>query len=170
MNSKLFSIILYQYFFLLQNNVCYFFFLDPRDGKALLGFETGSGRNLGTSGKDTTGPFYQHKDFIRQVSIQQEDSFFAFLDASRDVFIAKISAVKCTPVRILSNVESIMFSNTLAALGCVKDSQVQVVMNPAVAIQDPSLLMQSTVSIDMNHLCRAPKLLGTFQSKILYFY
>ena len=125
-----------------------------------MGFETATGRNLGTSAKDSSGPFYQHKDSIRQVSIQQDESFFAFLDVSRDVFIGKITTQKCLPVRILSNVESILFSNTFAALSCVKDSQVQVVMNPAVALQDPSLITPSTVTLEMHNLGRAPKLLG----------
>lgn len=64
-------------------------------------------------------------------------------------------------IRLLSNVESISFSSTLPVLGFLRDSVAQIVLNPSVIMRDPSLLNDSVVQMNMEHLGRNPNFIGT---------
>jgi len=66
----------------------------------LVGFETSTGKNISFSSKGgDTGAFYQHKEHIREVAIQQDENVYTFVDHQRDVFINRIMSQKTNPIR-----------------------------------------------------------------------
>lgn len=72
----------------------------------------------------------------------------------------KLDTPKLVPHRIMSNVTAIMTSSTLPVLSILKGSQVEALINPAIAFVDNALVAQSTVSIEATNLGRNPRLFG----------
>ena len=64
----------------------------------------------------------------------------------------------------MSNVTAIMTSSTLPVLSILKGSQVEALVNPAIAFVDNALVAQSTVAIEATNLGRNPRLFGKARS------
>ena len=76
------------------------------------------------------------------------------------MYIVKLGGAKLVPHRIMSNVTAIMTSSTLPVLAILKGSQVEALVNPAIAFVDNALVAQSTVAIEATNLGRNPRLFG----------
>ena len=76
------------------------------------------------------------------------------------MYIVKLGGPKLVPHRIMSNVTAIMTSSTLPVLSILKGSQVEALVNPAIAFVDNALVAQSTVAIEATNLGRNPRLFG----------
>ena len=69
-------------------------FLDPREPKYILGFEATTGKPLASSGKSDSNPIIQHKDQIKQLTLQADSKIVAFLDAQKEVYITELSSTR----------------------------------------------------------------------------
>jgi len=150
----------------LNSNFC--LLADPREPKYILGFEATTGKPLAASGKSDSNPIIQHKDQIKQLTLQADSKIIAFLDAQKEVYITELSSTRIAFIRLLSNVESISFSSTLPVLGFLRDSVAQIVLNPSVIMRDPSLLNDSVVQMNMEHLGRNPNFIGFYETMMSF--
>ncbi|CAG5105714.1 Oidioi.mRNA.OKI2018_I69.chr1.g2388.t1.cds [Oikopleura dioica] len=133
--------------------------VDPRDARNLIGFENMTGKAINGSVKSLeSSPLLTHKDNIRHVELQADQQLLSFVDEQKDLYIMKLGTPKLVPHRIMSNVTAIMTSSTLPVLSFLKGSQVEALINPAIAFVDNALVAQSTVSIEATNLGRNPRL------------
>lgn len=94
------------------------------------------------------------------MELQADQHLLSFVDEQKDLYIMKLDTPKLVPHRIMSNVTAIMTSSTLPVLSILKGSQVEALINPAIAFVDNALVAQSTVSIEATNLGRNPRLFG----------
>jgi len=76
------------------NEFIIFIISDPREPKYILGFEATTGKPLASSGKSDSNPIIQHKDQIKQLTLQADSKIIAFLDAQKEVYITELSSTR----------------------------------------------------------------------------